>query len=173
MLNNWNKFINEILANTDNDQMRSVKPIDSDDKKNIVQLDETTALKLWDIYFSETVKNALLYEHTYDEPIMTTIFDESKTDPDNLSDTYKGILRSLHSDEAPILIYWNSNVALKTTWGMFSKYWNNFFYYPEDAIIYLNQDEVYFYNEMMFKKIDKSKLKSMPGESMFECLHKN
>ena len=101
---------------------------------------------------------------------MTTIFDESETDPDNISDAYKGILRSLHSDETPILIYWNSHVALETTWGMFTKYWNNFFYYPEDAIIYVNQVEVYFYNEMMLKKINK--LKSVSGESIFDCLQK-
>lgn len=172
MSENWNRFIDEILSNIDNGDTRRVAPIDNNDIKSIVQLDAMEALILWNTYFSETVKYALLFEHTYGKPVMTTIFDESETDPDSLSDTYKGILRLLHLDETPILIYWNSHVAIKTTWGMFIKYWNNFFYYPEDAIIYVNQDQVYFYNEMMLKKINKSKLKNVSGESIFDCLQK-
>ena len=168
----WNEFLNNILINSDDGSIRRVAPIDNNDKRNIVLLGAMEALVLWDIYFSDTVKYALLFEHTYDEPVMIPIFDESESDPENLADTYKEILRSMHLDETPILIYWNSCTALNTTWGMFVKYWNNFFYYPEDAVIYVNQDQVYFYNEMILKKIDKSKLKEVSGDSIFNCLQK-
>lgn len=164
----WNKFLDEILTNLDNDHMRSVMPIENDDKSCIIELTVTEALILWNIYFSETVKYALQFERTYGDSIEILIFDESEID----SETLKGMLSSMHTDETPILIYWNRCVAIKTTWGMFVKYWDNFFYYPEDAIIYVNQDQVYFYNEMILKKINKLKLKSISGESIFDCLQK-
>ena len=166
MLGILSSFVNEILTNTDGDQVRSVEPIDNDDKKSIIPLRTTESLILWNRYFSETIKYALQFERTYGEPVETPVFDESKID----STVLKQTLKSMHTDETPILIYWNSRVALKTTWGMFVKYWDNFFYYPEDAIIYVNHDQVYFYNEMILKKIDKSKLQNISGESIFEYL---
>lgn len=99
-----NKYLNEILSNTDNNKVRSIKSIDSDDKKNILPLNEIEALILWNHYFSENVKYALLFERTYGAPIETPIFDESKIDSIELKETLRGI----HRDETPILIYWNS-----------------------------------------------------------------
>ena len=152
----YNRFINEKLTNIDNDDM-----------KNIIPLGEMDSLILGNIYFSETIKYALLIERTYEEPVMTSIFDESEID----SDTLKGILKSMYPNETPILIYWSIRFAIKTTWGMFIKYWDDFFYSAgDDAIIYVNQDEVYFYNEMILKKINK--LKSQSEESIFDYLQK-
>lgn len=165
-MENWNMFINEMLMNKDNGNMRSVEPFEADDKKDIIPLSRSEALIIWSRYFSDTIKYALLFEHTYGEPVETSIFDENMVD----LNTLKKILRTLHDENTPILIYWNENIAIQTTWKMLTKYWNNFFYYPEDAIIFVNQEQVYFYNEMMLKKTNKLRFKSVPKEQAFKCL---
>ena len=152
----YNSIINEKIEN-----------IDNDDIGNIIPLGEMESSILWNIYFCETIKYALLFERTYEEPIMTQIFDESEIG----SDTLKGVLKSMYSDETPILIYWHIRFAIKTTWGMFIKYWDDFLYSAgDDAIIYVNQDEVYLYTDMILRKINK--LKNQSEESIFDYLQK-
>lgn len=166
MSNNWSNFINEILLNIDNDKPRSIRPIKNSDKKEIITLNETDALILWKLFFPETAKYALLFERTYGEPIELPIFEENEVSLDER----KQILGSMHKAETPILIYWNHRIALKTNWGMLIKYWDNFFYYPEDAIIFVDQNHIYFYNEMILKKLTKLELKNASDESVFDCL---
>ncbi len=166
MVKKW-KLIDEILTNTYNDQLRDITPISNDDKQNIVQLDEMEALMLWNTYFSETAKYALRFERTYGEPIMTEIFDESDINADMLRKT----LKSMYSNETPILIYWSMNMAIKTTWGMFIKYWDNFFYSAGDeAIIYVNPKDIYIYTDMIVRKINE--LKPVSEVSAFDYLKK-
>ena len=154
MLENYDRIRDKYLANVDKNDMKSIMPLGVMD-----------SFILADKYFSETVEHALLIERTYGEPIMTQIFDESEIN----SDTLKGILRSMHPDETPVLVYWGLRLAIKTTWGMTIKYWDDFFY--DIAIIYVNQDLIYLYDEnAIFKKINK--LKSISGESIFDCLQK-
>lgn len=167
MLSNWDKFIPDILMNLEDGKARNIAPIDdSDIAYHIVPLNRMDALILWNRYFPESVKYALLYERTYGEPKETVLFDESQTNPQEIRE----ILKSMHADNAEILIYWNRQVALKTTWKMLIKYWDNFFYYPEDAIIYLDSKHIYFYNEMTLKKLNDLKL--MQYESIFAYLQK-
>ena len=69
----YNSIINEKIEN-----------IDNDDIGNIIPLGEMESSILWNIYFCETIKYALLFERTYEEPIMTQIFDESEIGSDTL-----------------------------------------------------------------------------------------
>ena len=167
MLSSWDKFIPEILMNLESGKPRNTAPIDGNDiTHNIVPLTRMDALILWELYFPESVKYALLYERTYGEPRETLLLDESETNHQELKET----LKSMHAANSKILIYWNNYIALKTTWDMLIKYWDNFFYYPEDAIIYLDQKHIYFYNEMTLKKLNN--LHHMQNESIYKCLEK-
>lgn len=166
MPNTWSNFLNEILLNVDNKQPRDINAIENTDKKEITILNETDALILWDLFFPETAKFALLFERTYGEPTEVSIFKENEVSLDER----KQKLSSMHKAETPVLIYWNNHTALKTNWSLFIKYWDNFFYYPEDAIIFVDQNNIYFYNEMIFKRLTKTDLKGTLKGSIFNCL---
>lgn len=162
----WNTFVDEILNNTDNGQRRSVEPIKDEDKNNIEPLEATDALLLWERCFPEDVKYALMFEYSYGEPKEISLFDESEIDPASRS----AILDFEHAPDTPILIYWNRRTAVKTNWGMLIKYWDNFFYYPENAVIYAEPDHYYFYDEMILKKWRDQK--GVDEEGAFDCFSK-
>lgn len=138
--------------------------IDNADKECIVFVDKINSLILQNIYFSDIVRFALQFERTYDEPIMTQIFDESKLRSGEL----KEILKSIYSTKTPIFIFWHLDIAIKTTWGMLIKYWDTFFYSASDeAIIYISQDQVYIYTDMILRKINN--VEKILDESIFDC----
>ena len=140
--------------------------IDNADITNIEVLSVMDSLTLQNIYFPEIVKYALMHNRTYEEPIMTQIFDEHKID----SNTIKGILKSMYSDETQVFLFYRTNEAFKTTWGILSKYWDEFFYSPEEAVIYVNEDNIYYNAGMELIKINN--LESMSEESIFDCCEK-
>lgn len=166
-MSNWKHFIDDILQNLDDGCPRDVDPIEEHDKKMVTFLNETDAMILWQRFMPECAKYALLFERTYGESTEIPLFDESEA---NAEERNK-FLSSLHANEIPVLIYWNSHTALKTNWGMFVRYWDNFFYYPEDAIVFVDNDHIYFYNDMVLKRLS-SKTGDVSDKSAFECLAK-
>lgn len=141
--------------------------IDNSDKECIVFVNKINSLILQNIYFSDTIRFALKFERVYDEPIMTQIFDESKLKLGEM----KAILKSMYFDETPIFVFWYLDTAIQTTWKILVKYWDIFFYSAGDeAIIYINQDQVYIYTDMILRKINN--VEKVLDESMFDCLKK-
>jgi len=124
--------------------------INKNDMKDIIPLSEMDALLFGDYYFSDTVKYATLVERSYGEPIMTHIFDESEIEINEMND----ILRSMHSAEATVFFFWDIGSAVKTKWSLLIKYWNNFCWSGDDAIIYIDQNSVYLYTDMILRKIN-------------------
>ena len=165
MANYWKNFINDILLNLDDDCSRDVEPIEDRDKKMITALNEIDAIILWHRFMPDSAKYALLFERTYGESAELPLFDESEANADERNKS----LYALHANEVPVLIYWNSHTALKTNWGMFVRYWDNFFYYPEDAIVFVDKDHIYFYNDMVLKRLASEK-ENVSDKSVFECL---
>lgn len=168
MSNGWKNFINEILLNIDNGKPRNIAPVAREDKEKIHILNETDALILWENFIPESAKYALRFERTYGEPIERTVFDENAVGTDERKD----ILSSMHECDVPILIYWNNHIALKTDWKTFTEYWENFFYYPEDAIVFIDRDHIYFYNEMEFKILTELKSDGISGGSPFDFMQR-
>lgn len=163
----WDNFINQIFENIDDNGRRNIKPISENDKKNILPLSKTDALILWDRYFPEKAKYALLFERTYGDEDEVPIFFENKVNPHKRRE----ILNSLNNVDTQILIYWNNRVAVKTSWEILVRWWDNFFYYPEDALIYVNENNIYFYNDMILKKL-KGNSEKETQESVFMYLER-
>ena len=163
----WDNFINQIFENIDDNGRRNIKPISENDKKNILPLSKTDSLILWDRYFPEKAKYALLFERTYGDEDEVPIFFENKVNPHKRRE----ILNSLNNVDTQILIYWNNRVAVKTSWEILVRWWDNFFYYPEDALIYVNENNIYFYNDMILKKL-KGNSEKETQESVFMYLER-
>lgn len=166
MFKHLNNFINEILSNTTNGKIRKVVPIEHSDKKDIIPLSEMEALEIFEYYFSETIQYALMFGRIYGEPSESDLLDENELG----SKEFKRALKELQAQDTPILLYWKNRVAIKTNWDMLAKYWDNFFYYPEDAIIYVDETHIYFYNEMILKKFNEVEPKVQSKVSVFEFL---
>ena len=162
----WSNFIDEMLLNCDQGKPRDIGPVEDRDKQAILPLKETDALVLWELFLPERAKLALLFERTYGPPAETVVLEEDRVS----AQERKKILDALHKAETPVLVYWNRHIALKTDWGRFVKYWDNFFYYPEDAIVFVDRNNVYFYNEMTLKRLTMPVPNDFSDESVFDCL---
>lgn len=125
--------------------------IKKEDLDKIIPLSKMDSLLFCDNYFSDTIKHATLIGRSYGEPIMSLIFDESELEECDL----KKLLKSMYSDDTEIYFFWNIYSSVKTNWGLLEKYWDNFSYYGDDSIIYVNQNDVYLYTDMTLKKINQ------------------
>lgn len=59
-------------------------------------------------------------------------------------DLFPSFLDSLEiKDTASVYLSWDANTALKTTWGIFRQYWNDFCYPSSDDVIISPEDETW------------------------------
>ena len=134
-----------------------------DEMKYIVPLSEMDSLLFVDEYFSDTIKYATVLERSYGEPIMSHIFDEGEIDAVRISE----ILRALHPDNTTVYFFWDIHSAVKTNWNVLVKYWDNFCWSGDDAIIFINPKEVYLYSDMILRKINRTKEITKPTSDDF------
>ena len=126
--------------------------IDKNDLDNISPLSKMDALLFGDSFFPEIARYALLVGRSYGEPKMSLVFDESNINNINLTKK----LKSMHTDNTVIYFFWDIYSAVKTTWGLLIKYWDNFCCSGDESIIYVNPNEIYLYSDMLLKKINQS-----------------
>jgi len=127
--------------------------IDITDLNNIIPLSKIDSLLFGDCFFSDTIRYATLIGRSYGEPIMSKILDESEIDASSM----KIILESMYPVDTIIYFFWDINSSVKTTWGLLTKYWDNFCYSGDDSIIYVNLNEVYLYTDMILRRINQTK----------------
>jgi len=84
---------------------------------------------------------------------MSQIFDESEIEASSM----EKILESMYADDTIIYFFWDINSSVKTTWGLLIKYWHDFCYSGDDSIIYVNQNEVYLYTDMILRRVNQTK----------------
>lgn len=132
------------------------------DWQGIFVLDKETSSSLWQQYISPNNRHfMLLANNEWPSQIVQKenfIYNWSKNWDDNNIDGFRDVLLELNLPaNSEILFFWMQEIAIKTTWQIFTRNWINFLYEDEGCILLIlkqNKSLILSNGKAWFRKIE-------------------
>lgn len=126
------------------------------DQVRIISLNKEDSSLLWEKYIDESSVHYKKIEIKKEriEKILDDCGWGNKSDEEKTNN----VLKELTNEDTNIIIFWSKHYSVKTTWGIFCKYWSDFCYLSDDGNIILYSNQILVYDEDKLYKLKDYKL---------------
>jgi hypothetical protein len=125
--------------------------LSAEELQHIQPYSQEAASELWSHYISDRADQLMwLVSERWRDPERIEIPDCGWGNPEQELQTQKILSKNLNREDSQSLIFfWDGVTAVRTTWGMFLKYWSSFCYPSDDSnvIIFENHKKAIVYRD--------------------------